>query len=86
MDKLLMDGVDFGNRLQALRKQSGLSQHDVEVQLGLRGRTMSRSRYANIEQGRGNLFIIDLILLKDIFKVEYHEFFDGLLPSKYLSD
>lgn len=86
MDKLLTDGVNFGDRLRTLRKRSGLSQHDVEVQLDLRGRTMSRSRYANIEQGKGNLFIIDLILLKDIFKAKYDEFFDGLISQENFTD
>lgn len=79
MQKLLTKGVHFGRRLKQLRERRGLSQYDVEIQLNLRGRTMSRSHYANIEQGKGNLFIKDLILLKDIFNAEYHEFFDDLV-------
>ena len=81
MNKLLIDGVNFGARLKELRKGSGLTQYDIELEMDLRGRTMTRSRYANIEQGRGNLFIVDLILLKDIYGVEYNEFFDGLLEG-----
>ena len=78
MQKLLTNGVNFGKRLKQLRERSGLSQYDVEIKFHLNGRPMSRSQYANIEQGKGNIFIKDLIFLKDIFDAEYHEFFEGL--------
>jgi len=79
MQKLLVNGVNFGKRLKHLRERSGLSQYDVEIKLDLCGRSMSRSQYANIEQGKGNIFIKDLILLKNIFNVEYSEFFEDLV-------
>jgi transcriptional regulator with XRE-family HTH domain len=78
LQKLLVNGVNFGERLKQLREKSGLSQYDVEIKLALHGRPISRSQYANIEQGKGNIFIKDLILLKNIFNVEYSEFFIDL--------
>ena len=79
MQKLLVNGVNFGKRLKQLRERSGLSQYDVEIKMDLCGRPMSRSQYANIEQGKGNIFIKDLILLKNIFNAEYAEFFENLI-------
>ena len=79
MQKLLINGVNFGRRLKQLRERRELSQYDIEIKLDLHGRSMSRSQYANIEQGKGNIFIKDLILLKDIFNAEYHEFFEDLV-------
>ena len=77
MQKLLQDGY-FGKNLQQIRKSCKLSQNDVIMKLDLLGRNMSRANYAHIEQGRKNIFISDLILLKQIFNVDYNKFFDNL--------
>jgi len=36
--------------------------------------------YGQIEQGRNNIFVTDLILLQSIFKVDYRMFFKDLMP------
>lgn len=77
MQKLLQD-VNFGSNLQRLRKLRNLSQYDIATQLELRGRIMSRAQYAHIEQGIRNIYISDLILLKEILEVDYKDFFEGL--------
>ena len=77
MQKLLQD-KSIGKNIQRLRKKGGLSQNDVCIQLELRGRGMVRSTYAHIEQGVRNIFVSDLVLLKEIFDVDYNEFFEGL--------
>lgn len=77
MQKLLQD-VPIGKNLQRLRKLRGISQYDMVIKLELLGRTMTRSNYANIEQGRGNIFVSDLMLFKEIFDVSYEEFFKNL--------
>lgn len=80
MRKLLQD-VPIGKNLQRLRKLRGISQYDMVIKLELLGRTMTRSNYANIEQGRGNIFVSDLMLFREIFDVSYEEFFKDLSPE-----
>lgn len=77
MQKLLQD-VDFGKNLQRLRESRHLSQYDMVIKLELRGRAMSRAQYAHIEQGVRNIYISDLIMIKEILGVDYADFFEGL--------
>jgi transcriptional regulator with XRE-family HTH domain len=77
MQKLLQD-VDFGKNLQRLRKSRNLSQYDMVAKMELLGRPMSRAQYAHIEQGIRNVYISDLILFKEILKVDYADFFEPL--------
>ena len=77
MQKLLQN-CPFGDRLRTLREARNLSQYDIVRELALRGRSMSRASYAHIEQGVRNIFITDLILLKEILQVSYEDFFNGL--------
>ena len=77
MQKLIQD-MHFGENLQKIRKSCGLSQYDVVRELQLRGRDMTRANYAHIEQGIRNIFISDLVLLREIFGVSYEDFFEGL--------
>ena len=77
MQKLLQD-KNIGKNIQRLRKKCGLSQNDICIRLELKGRGMARSTYANIERGARNIFVSDLVLLKEIFDVDYNEFFEGL--------
>ena len=77
MQKLIQDN-HFGRNLQKLRKARNLSQSDIIREMALRGRGMSRASYAHIEQGVRNIFINDLILLRDILGVSYDAFFEGL--------
>ncbi len=81
MQKLLQD-VHIGSNIQRLRKICNLSQTDMVTKMQLMGRSMSRANYAHIEQGIKNIFVSDLILLKEIFNVDYEEFFKGLIPKK----
>lgn len=76
MVKLLqVKDISIGRNIRKIRKNHKLSQNDVIIQLELRGRSLSRSHYANIESGSRNIYVSDLILLKDIFQVPYEEFF-----------
>lgn len=77
MQKILQN-VSLGENLQRIRKAKGLSQNDVATKMQLMGRSISRSHYANIEQGIRNLFVTDLVLLREIFDVSYDEFFQGI--------
>ncbi|MCM1566689.1 MAG: helix-turn-helix transcriptional regulator [Dehalobacter sp. 4CP] len=77
MQKLLQD-VHIGVNIQRLRKSRNYSQTDMITKLQLLGRSMSRANYAHIEQGVRNIYVSDLILLKEILNVDYEEFFKGL--------
>lgn len=81
MEKLKQD-LNMGKNIQKLRKAQGMSQKDITIQMNLRGRMISISGYAHIEQGRQNLFVSDLIMIKEILNVPYEAFFEGLKPEK----
>lgn len=83
MTKLLQD-LNLGTNLKLIRNSRKMTQEDVCVQLSLHGRPMSQSTYAQIESGRRNIFLSDLIALKDVFGVSYDDFFQNLRPiNKY---
>ena len=83
MAKILQD-INIGGNLQALRKKRGLTQNDVCAQMAQVGRPMLQSTYAQIESGSRNIFVSDLIALKRVLHAEYSEFFQGLEPvNKY---
>lgn len=83
MEKIKQD-LNIGRNIQRIRKSRRMSQKDVVIQMNLRGRMISVSGYAHIEQGRQNLFVSDLIMLKEILNVPYEEFFRGLIPNEEL--
>lgn len=85
MQKLLQD-ISFGKNLQKLRKARKLSQYDIVREFELRGRGMTRANYAHIEQGIRNLYISDLILLKEILNVSYDDFFEGLSAEDHFAE
>ena len=77
MEKLLTN-KKFSENLKRIRKQKGLTQEQTVTKLQLTGSPISRSTYSLIEMGRGNIFISDLVGLKQIFDVDYADFFDGI--------
>ncbi|MFR9284977.1 MAG: helix-turn-helix domain-containing protein [[Clostridium] scindens] len=78
---LLRDDV-FCENLRRLRNESGLSQYELEKEMNFRGSTISRSTYAKIERGERNLKVHDLVILQDIYGVDYSEFFVGIKIEK----
>lgn len=58
----------------------GLTQEALCAQMGIKGRPMDQSSYALIENGKRNLFLSDLITIKEILNVPYDELFKGLIP------
>ena len=81
MEKLLMN-ENFCKNLKRIRKKSGLTQEQTVIKLQLLGSPISRSTYSLIEMGRGNIFISDLVGLKQIFGVSYDEFFEGVTVQR----
>lgn len=71
----ILNDVSLGRNIQTIRMKRNMTQTDVVTRLQLMGSIMSRSTLANIETGRRNIKASDLKLLKEIFDVEYEEFF-----------
>ena len=80
MQYFLQD-INIGNNLKALRKRFGYSQSELVAKLQLMGSNMSRSTYSKIETGTRNIRISDFIALKQIYDVDFSEFFTGLLSE-----
>ena len=83
MSKILQD-ISIGKNLQRLRKERQLTQSDVCTRMSLAGRPMLQSTYAQIETGRRNIYVSDLIALRAVLDVSYDDIFAGLEPvNKY---
>lgn len=83
MTKILQD-VNLGINLKQLRNSKGLTQDDVCAKLSVMGRPMLQSNYAQIESGKRNIFLSDLLVLKEIFEVSFDDIFKDLKPiNKY---
>ena len=86
MTKILQD-INLGANLKRIRNSKGLTQEEVCAKLSLMGRPMMQNNYAQIESGKRNIFLSDLLALKEIFGVSYDELFKDLKPiSKYDTD
>lgn len=92
MQKLLQDkNVYIGKNLKRLRLEKGMSQMDMVTKIQLYGRNMSRATYAHIEQGVRNIYVSDLILIKEILAVSYDEIFAEItieevsIPLRFIS-
>ena len=74
MNKLLQ-GYSIGKNIQKIRASHHMTQADLAAALEEYGRDMSINTLSQIENGKRNIFIGDLVRLKLIFNVPYDEFF-----------
>ena len=81
MSKLLGNEI-LGANIKRIRLSQGLTQEQTVARLQVLGSPLSRSTYSLIEMGRGNIFVNDLVGLRQVFNVGYEEFFKGILPSR----
>ena len=77
MTKILNNAI-FARNLKRIRKASKMTQEQTVAKLQLLGSPISRSTYSLIEMGRGNIFVSDLVGLKQIFGGDYERFFEGI--------
>ena len=63
----------LGNRIQKLRKQTGLSQEKFALQIG-----MDRTYFASVEAGKRNIAIRNIKKIADGLGVSLEELFHGL--------
>lgn len=71
----ILNDVPIGRNIQRLRIKNNLTQSELTAQLQVKGINMSRSTLANIEAGRRNIKARDLKAIKELFDVDYDEFF-----------
>jgi len=74
----LLGDLNISENVVRLRKQAGMTQNYVAIQLQVMGLNISRSRLSMIELGRLNVPVGVLVALKVIFKCNYSDFFEGL--------
>ncbi len=73
--------MDIGRNIRKLRHKSGYTQEEVVAFMQLLGCNLSRVSYAKMEGNRYNIRISELVAMKVIFKADFSDFFNGLLPS-----
>ena len=66
----------IGQNIRKLRERAGYTQDYVATKLQLCGCDITRSAVAKIEVGQRHLYPDEVILLKQILKVDYEEIFD----------
>lgn len=81
MAKILRD-THIGDNIRRIRMSKGLTQDEVITGLQLLGSPLHRVSYAQIESGRNNIFVSDLVAMKQFFDVEYAEFFKDVSTSR----
>jgi len=77
MQKIRQDR-SLGQNIRAMRIRVRMTQEQVVAQMQLAGCDISRSIYSQIERGTYNIRVSELIALKEIFGIEYNDFFAGL--------
>ena len=68
MAKLLQD-CNIGSNIQKLRVSRGMTQADLVAALDEYGKEMSMSTLSQIENGKRNIFVSDLIRIKMVLDV-----------------
>lgn len=73
-----------GQNIKRLREKNNWKQSDLEAKLGLCKSPITRSTIAKIEAGQRNIYLNELKLFKDIFKVNYEAFLKIHQKTTYL--
>ena len=63
----------FGQRIQALRKEKGLSQEKFALIIG-----MDRTYYASVEAGRRNISLVNIKKIADSIGISLSELFSDM--------
>lgn len=65
----------IGNNIRILREKAGLTQEQLSAKLQVKGCDITRSALAKIEVGQRHLYPDEILLLKQILKVDYEDIF-----------
>ena len=68
-------GGILGRNIQSIRLKCGLTQEKAAEYLRDRGIEMSGRKLSNIETGRKNVSVRELMAFQELFGVSYEEFF-----------
>lgn len=71
-------GDSIGDNLRELRNTANLTQEQVVAQMQIRGFSISRSIYSQIESGVYNIRVSELVALADIYHTDFNTIFKGL--------
>lgn len=80
----LKQDISIGNNLKRLRSNAGLSQEALATKMQLYGCNTTRDIYAQMESGRYNIRISELLVLKEIFQCNLDDFFINLPTPKMI--
>jgi transcriptional regulator with XRE-family HTH domain len=78
MEQKLKQDLRLGPNIRKYRLQSHMTQEQVTAKMQLMGINISRSIYSQIEGGTYNIRVSELAAMKEIFKVNYDSFFEGI--------
>ena len=78
----ILTNKQLSNNIRTIRHSRQLSQEQTVAKLQVLGSTLSRSTYSLIELGKGNIYVTDLVGLKNVFNVDYYEFFVNIAPKR----
>ena len=73
--KIKIKGTRVGNNLRNLRMDSKLTQEQVVAKMQLKGFSMTRSIYSQIECGVYNIRVTELDAFVEIFHTDYNTVF-----------
>jgi len=66
----------IGSNIRKLREKAALTQEQLSAKLQVNGCDITRSALAKIEVGQRHLYPDEIILIKEILRVEYSDIFD----------
>lgn len=66
----------IGNNIRRLREKAGITQEILAAKLQLSGCDITRSAIAKIEVGQRHIYPDEILLIKEILKVEYEDIFN----------
>ena len=68
--------IKIGRNIRRLREQAGMTQNALAARLQLGGCDVTRSAVAKIEVGQRHLYPDEILLIKQILRVEYEDIFN----------
>ncbi len=78
MSEKIKQDISIGDNLRVLRRNAKLSQEEVAAKLQIMGLSVSREMLSQMELGRYNIRVSILLALKQIYNVNFEDFFKDL--------
>jgi len=78
VSKRIKQDISIGGNLKRLRNEAGLSQEGLAAKLQLMGISVSREILSQMELGHYSIRVSILLALKELYQVDFSEFFEGL--------